>query len=49
MYWLLQMMTFGYNSTGVLGFGNDREVNELTFNEDLSHKQIIDFNTVYDM
>jgi len=37
------MMTFGNNSTGVLGFGNDREVNELTFNEDLSHKQIIDF------
>jgi alpha-tubulin suppressor-like RCC1 family protein len=38
-----KVFAFGSNNNGVLGFGNDREVNELTINEDLSHKQIIDF------
>ena len=39
---------FGYNRNGLLGFGHENEVNELTLNQDLSHKQIIDFkNSVY--
>jgi alpha-tubulin suppressor-like RCC1 family protein len=33
----------GSNSKGVLGFGHNNEVNEFTINEELSHKQIIDF------
>jgi hypothetical protein len=31
------MITFGNNSIGVLCFGNDREENELTFEEGLSY------------
>jgi alpha-tubulin suppressor-like RCC1 family protein len=38
-----KVFAFGDNEWGVLGFGNNRKVNELTFNEELSHKQIIDF------
>ncbi len=34
---------FGPNNYGVLGFGTEIEVNELTINENLSYKQIIDF------
>jgi alpha-tubulin suppressor-like RCC1 family protein len=34
---------FGPNDCGVLGFGDDYNVNELTLNEDSSYKQIIDF------
>jgi alpha-tubulin suppressor-like RCC1 family protein len=37
------VFAFGDNNYGVLGFGNDREVKEITINEKLSHKQIIDF------
>jgi hypothetical protein len=37
-----EVFTFGANRNGVLGFGNDIEVSELTINEELSHKQIID-------
>jgi hypothetical protein len=38
-----KVSVFQNNSYGVLRFGNQIEVNELTFNEELSHKQIIDF------
>jgi alpha-tubulin suppressor-like RCC1 family protein len=38
-----KVFAFGSNWRGVLGFGNDNKVNELTINEELSHKQIIDF------
>jgi alpha-tubulin suppressor-like RCC1 family protein len=38
-----KVFAFGNNIYGVLGFGNNRELNELTNNEELSHKQIIDF------
>ena len=38
---------FGSNSYGLLGFGHDNEVNELTLNQELSHKQIIDFKNSY--
>ncbi len=38
-----KVFAFGNNSNGVLGFANYRELNELTINEELSHKQIIDF------
>jgi alpha-tubulin suppressor-like RCC1 family protein len=38
-----KVFAFGSNWRGVLGFGNDDKVNELTINEELSHKQIIDF------
>jgi len=34
---------FGFNRRGLLGFGHENEVKELTLNQDLSHKQIIDF------
>ena len=34
---------FGSNTNGLLGFGHENEVKELTLNQDLSHKQIIDF------
>jgi alpha-tubulin suppressor-like RCC1 family protein len=37
------VFAFGDNNYGVLGFGNDREVKEITINENLSHKQIVDF------
>jgi alpha-tubulin suppressor-like RCC1 family protein len=38
-----KVFAFGHNSNGILGFGNDYKINELTINEELSHKQIIDF------
>jgi hypothetical protein len=38
-----KVFAFGNNSCGVLGFGNDNKLNELTINEELSNKQIIDF------
>jgi hypothetical protein len=38
-----KVFAFGNNKWGVLGFGNDRKVNELAINEKLSHKQIIEF------
>jgi len=38
-----KIYTFGYNSDGVLGFGHKNSVNELTINEELSHKRIVDF------
>jgi hypothetical protein len=49
-----KVYAFGNNSNGVLGFGNYKfrffgflnnlnYVNQLTHNEELSHKQIIDF------
>jgi alpha-tubulin suppressor-like RCC1 family protein len=38
-----KVFAFGNNGNGVLGFGHFCEVNELTLNEELSHKQIIDF------
>jgi alpha-tubulin suppressor-like RCC1 family protein len=34
----------GSNVNGVLGFGHENSVNELTINEELSHKRIVDFN-----
>ena len=34
---------FGSNSCGILGLGNENEVNELTIVKELCHKQIIDF------
>jgi alpha-tubulin suppressor-like RCC1 family protein len=37
------VFALGDNNCGVLGFGNDREVKEITINENLSHKQIVDF------
>jgi alpha-tubulin suppressor-like RCC1 family protein len=45
-----EVLTFGSNRLGILGFGYKRELNELTINEDLSHIQIIDFkNSHYHM
>jgi alpha-tubulin suppressor-like RCC1 family protein len=38
-----KVFAFGGNYKGVLGFGNKNKVNELTPNEELSYKQIIDF------
>ncbi len=38
-----KIFAFGDNCLGVLGFGNTNTVNELTINEELSKKQIIDF------
>jgi alpha-tubulin suppressor-like RCC1 family protein len=38
-----KIFAFGNNYWGVLGFSNNNKVNELTVNEELSHKQIIDF------
>jgi alpha-tubulin suppressor-like RCC1 family protein len=38
-----KVFTFGNNNNGVLVFGYNTKVNELTINEELSHKQIIDF------
>jgi alpha-tubulin suppressor-like RCC1 family protein len=38
-----KVFAFGNNIYGVLGFGNEIEVNQLILNEELSHKQIIDF------
>jgi alpha-tubulin suppressor-like RCC1 family protein len=38
-----KVFAFGSNDYGVLGFGNCDEVNELTINEKLCQKQIIDF------
>jgi len=35
---------YGGNSTGVLGFGYQKSVSQLTINDELSHKKIIDFN-----
>jgi alpha-tubulin suppressor-like RCC1 family protein len=40
-----KVFAFGNNGNGVLGFGHFCEVNELTLNEELSHKQIIDFKS----
>jgi len=37
----------GYNWNGVLGLGHENSVNELTINEELSHKRIIDFKNGY--
>jgi alpha-tubulin suppressor-like RCC1 family protein len=42
-----KVFAFGDNNRGVLGFGHEQEVNELTINEHLSHKQIIDFKNSY--
>jgi hypothetical protein len=39
-----KVQTFGSKSLGVLGLGNWNEVKELTINEELSNKQIIDFD-----
>jgi nitrite reductase/ring-hydroxylating ferredoxin subunit len=38
-----KIFAFGDNCFGVLGFGNNNTVNELTINEELSKKQIVDF------
>jgi alpha-tubulin suppressor-like RCC1 family protein len=38
-----KVFAFGNNDFGDLGFGNNNKVNELTINEELCHKQIIDF------
>jgi alpha-tubulin suppressor-like RCC1 family protein len=38
-----KVFSFGSNRDGFLGFGNNRKINELTLNKDLSYKQIIDF------
>jgi alpha-tubulin suppressor-like RCC1 family protein len=38
-----KVFAFGYNANGVLGFGHNRDVKELTFNEELSNKTIIEF------
>ncbi len=38
-----KVLTFGFNRSGVLGFGNEFEFQAFSINEDLSHKQIIDF------
>jgi alpha-tubulin suppressor-like RCC1 family protein len=38
-----KVFAFGSNDCGVLGFGNEENVNELTLNEELSNKNIIDF------
>ncbi len=38
---------FGSNSFGLLGFGHENEVQDLTLNQYLSHKQIINFKNSY--
>ncbi len=40
---------FGNNRIEVLDFGNNNKVNELTINEELSHKQIIDIKNANGM
>ncbi len=42
-----KVFAFGNNNRGVLDFGHQQEVIELTINEDLSHKQTIDFKNSY--
>jgi len=42
-----KIYAFGRNCNGVLGFGHMNEVGELTVNEELSHKQIIDFKNSF--
>ncbi len=37
------VFAFGTNTFGVLGFGNNDYVNELTLIKELSHKRMIDF------
>ncbi len=44
-----KVFAFGSNNWGVLGFGDNDKVNEFKINEELSHKQIIDFKNVLDM
>jgi alpha-tubulin suppressor-like RCC1 family protein/serine/threonine protein kinase len=38
-----KVLTFGFNRSGVLGFGNEFETQIFSINEDLSYKQIVDF------
>jgi alpha-tubulin suppressor-like RCC1 family protein len=38
-----KVFAFGSNSYGVLGFGHWSQIKEITINEELSHKQIVDF------
>jgi hypothetical protein len=38
-----KVLTFGENSFGVLGFGNEQIIDDSLINEELSHKEIIDF------
>jgi E3 ubiquitin-protein ligase HERC4 len=38
-----KVFTIGNNEAGVLGFGNNTQINVLTLNEMLTNKQIIDF------
>jgi E3 ubiquitin-protein ligase HERC4 len=38
-----KVFAFGDNSYGVLGFGHSSQIKQITINEELSHKQMIDF------
>jgi hypothetical protein len=42
-----KVFAFGLNNWGVLGFGHQNSVKELTINEELSNKQIIDFKNSF--